>query len=284
MVREFKLVNEKGQSYSLMDIENYCLLTEPSGLGYSYSSEYERIGNTFITNLRGLEQGQITGAVNFKEYDNYFNLVNFIEKSENLRFSYKIPFKNGYKEYFKDINIQSITKTEKQINGILSETIIFDCLSLWYEENKVIYEIKPTENELRWDFRWDSRFEDYDTRNLKYVNEGHVEAPIELVIYGVVRNPIIELYIENELYQSVEIKVDILEFEKLTYGTKENKFYINKIKTDGTIENLFTLDNIYFENDNVILIPKNKSCELRLKADTEISNAEITIYPQYKAI
>lgn len=29
MVREFKLLNEKGQEYSLMDIENYCLLTDP---------------------------------------------------------------------------------------------------------------------------------------------------------------------------------------------------------------------------------------------------------------
>lgn len=284
MVREFKLLNEKGQSYSLMDIENYCLLTEPSGLGYSYTTAYEHIGNTFITNLRNLEQGQISGAVNFKEYDNYLKLINFIEKSEKLRFSYKIPFKNGYKEYFKDLNIQSITKTEKQINGILSETIIFDCLSLWYEENKVIYEIKPAENELRWDFRWDSKFEDYDTRYLKYINDGHVEAPIELVIYGIVSNPTIELYIDGELYQTVEINVNILEFEKLTYGTKENEFYINKVNTDGTIENLFTLDNIDFENDNVVRIPKNKSCELKLKADNEISNAEIIIYPQYKAI
>lgn len=30
MVREFYLLNEKGQEYSFMDIENYCLLTEPS--------------------------------------------------------------------------------------------------------------------------------------------------------------------------------------------------------------------------------------------------------------
>ena len=30
MVREFKLINEKGQEYSLMNIKDYCLLTEPS--------------------------------------------------------------------------------------------------------------------------------------------------------------------------------------------------------------------------------------------------------------
>ena len=56
MVRKFKLINNLGQEYSLMDIENYCLLTEPNGLGYSYSTEYEQLGNTFITNLRRIEQ------------------------------------------------------------------------------------------------------------------------------------------------------------------------------------------------------------------------------------
>ena len=54
--------------------------------------------------------------------------------------------------------------------------------------------------------------------------------------------------------------------------------------TDGSIVNLFSLNYIEFYNDNVIRIPKNKSCELRLEADNEILNAQITIYPQYKAV
>ena len=72
MVRKFKLVNEKGQEYSLMDIENYCLLTEPAGLGYSYSTEYEQLNYQFLTNLRKIEQGVISGIANFINYDNFF--------------------------------------------------------------------------------------------------------------------------------------------------------------------------------------------------------------------
>ena len=56
MVREFKILNEKGQEFSLMDIKNYCLLTNPTGLGYSYQTEYEQLGNTFINKLRRTEQ------------------------------------------------------------------------------------------------------------------------------------------------------------------------------------------------------------------------------------
>lgn len=65
MVRKFNLINELGQTYSLMDIENYSLLTAPMGLGYSYETEYEQLGNTFVTSLRKLVQGNITGQLNF---------------------------------------------------------------------------------------------------------------------------------------------------------------------------------------------------------------------------
>ena len=287
MVREFKLVNEKGQEYSLMDIENYCLLSDPEGLGYSYSTEYELLGNTFITNLRKLEKGEISGTVNFTNYDNYTNLVDFIEASERLRFLYKIPYKNKeIKTFYKNVQIQSLTKTQKQTNGILSETITFDCLSLWYEENSAIFTITPEENEIRWDFEWDSRFTDYDTRDLEYVNTGHVEAPIVAEIDGNVLNPRVELYIDGELYQTVEVTTTIAEYEKLIYNSRENEFEISRQKTDGTIESLFDLDYIEFAKDKslVIRIPKNKSCRIRMTGDNEVLNAKLTIYPQYKAI
>lgn len=284
MVREFKLVNEKGQEFSLMNIYDYCLLTEPSGLGYSYTSEYEQLGNSFIENVRNIEQGQITGTVNFISYDNYKKMIDYIKKSSKLRFLYIVPLNNSKKEYYKDVHIQSLTKTEKQTNGIISETIVFDCLSLWYEENTVVYTIEPQTNEMRWDFEWDSRFTDYNLRSLQYINEGHVEAPIEVEISGHVVNPHIDLYIEGQLYQTVEFNVEIETYEKLLYGTKENEFYIRKQHTDGTKEDLFSLDVINFENDNVIRLPTGNSCELRLEADNDVLNAQITIYPQYIAV
>lgn len=284
VVREFKLVNEKEQEYSLMDIHNYCLLTDPMGLGYSYSTEYEQLGNTFITNLRKLEQGQISGIANFLSYDNYRNLIDFIEKSEELRFAYKIPFKNGSKEFFKDVNIQSITKTQKQTDGIIKETITFDCLSLWYEENTTIYNMKHQENEICWDFKWDSSFKDYNNRKLDFINSGHVEAPLTIEIDGPVTNPSFELDVEGEEYQTFNLNLELEDYEKLLYSSRENEFYLQKQNTDGTLENLFNLDVINFEEDPVIRLPKNKSCTLKLKADTDILNAKVTIFVFYKAI
>ena len=284
MVRKFRLVNEKGQDFSLMDLYNYCFLSNPDGLGYNYETEYQKLINTFVENIRRLAQGQISGTANFVNYDNYRNFIDFIENSEKLRFSYIVPYQNGEKEYFKDIQIQSISKTQIQTNGILSETVVFDCLSLWYEENTITYTVEPLENEIRWDFEWDSKFSDYDSRNLQYINKGHVEAPIYVEIDGQVINPKLELYVEGELYQTVEITTTFAQYEKLIYDSRENQFAILKEKTDGTTESLFSLEYIKFENDNVIRIPKNRSCEIRLTADNEVLNARLTSYPRYKAV
>lgn len=287
MVREFKLINEKGQEYSLMDIENYCLLTEPSGLGYSYLTEYEQIGNTFISSLRKTEQGPLNGTVNFLHYDNYKKLVDFIEWSESLKFSYKIPFKDEVKEYFKDVQIQSLSKTEKQTNGVISEQIVFDCLSLWYEEKTTIFDIEsiePTDNVIKWDFKWDSRFIGNSEGRLSFVNQGHAEAPILVQMDGRIVNPQIDLYVDGELYQTVEFTTTIAAYEKLLYGTKENDFYMYKQETDGTLTSLKDLSIIDFYNDNVIRLPKNRSCELVLSAEQGITSAQVTILVYYKAI
>lgn len=284
MVREFKLVNEKGQEYSLMDIYNHCLLTDPTGLGYSYSTEYEQLGNTFITNLRKLEQGHISGTANFLSYDNYLDLINFIEFSEKLKFAYKVPYKSGIREYFKDVQVQNITKTQKLTNGILSETIDFDCLSLWYEEKTFVHDMKKKEGVISWDFKWDSRFADFSTRSLKYINNGHVEAPILIEIDGPVLNPKIQLFVEGELYQELPFSVEIEQYERLLYSSQEGKFYLNRQKTDGTLEDLFDLDVLDPKNNEIVRMPKNKSCELKLIADDDILNAKVTIFAYFKAI
>ncbi len=231
-----------------------------------------------------IEQKQINGTANFFSYDNFYNFVNFIESSTSIRLIYIIPFKNSLKRYLRDVNIQMLDKSEKKTNGIISEPIVFDCLSLWYEENTAIYTIEPQTDEIRWDFTWDSKFKEYNVRNLQYKNKGHVEAPILVEISGAVNNPKIEVYVEEELYQQLTISTAIAEYEKLLYGTRENEFYIQRLKTDGTKEDLYDLDIIDFYNDNIIRLPKNLNCEIRLVADNTIQNAKIIILPQYKTV
>lgn len=283
MVRKFKLINEKGQEYSLMDIEKNCLLTEPSGLGYSYSTDYEQLGDEFLANLRKLEQGIISGIANFINYDNFFDFSNFVETAQKLKFVYEIPLKNKSITYYRDVNIKSIGKSEKQTNGIISEAVEFDCLSLWYEQNETIFKIETYEDEMRYDYKWNSRYIDYNIRAIQFNNKGHIEAPFQVEIDGFVQNPSISIFVDNEEYAKITIPITIDEFEKFLYSSKTGEIYIQKQNKDGSKENLWKKAYIDITKQNIFKLPIGVS-EIRLTAEDDVLNAKLIIFPQYKVV
>lgn len=284
-IRRFLLENEKGQQFRMDNLNDGCFLVSPNDLGYSYKTDFVRLDYNFIENNREIQQKNPSGTAYFKSYDKVKEFIDYIENSNELKWVYIIPFDLKEKTYYRDVIIVKLDKTEKT-GKWLSCPIEFAGLSLWYEENTTIYTIEPVQNEIRWDFRWDSSFSDYNSRSLQYINQGHTEAPILVEFDGKVINPKIQLYVEGRLYQELKFNVTINEYEKLLYCTKRNKFYINKQNTDGTLENLYDLDVIQgFANINeIIRIPKNKSCELKLTADNDVLNAKTTVWTYYKAV
>lgn len=285
-IRNFYFEDEKGQQIDCQKLNGGLFLYNVSGLGYEKEIEYEQLGNTFIPNKEKLKQNQINGELEFYDmtYDEYQSFINFINNSSHLKLIY-IPKTSNRTKYYRDIDFCKIDKAEEDDFNILTCPITINCKSLWYEERTLVYNLDPSEeNVLRWDFKWDSKFADYDVSNLVIKNEGHIPAPVLIEINGRVVNPKIELWVEGIKYQTVNMNTTIEEFEKLLYGTKENDFYIRKQKADGTIENLFKLDVIDFANDNVIRIPKKKSCELKIIADTEIQKIKVTMFVYYIAV
>lgn len=282
-VRRFLLENEKGQQFRMDNLDEGCFLTSPSGLGYSYNVNFVQLGYDFIENNRKINQQILKGTAYFKSYNMVKNFIDYVEIAKNLKWIYKIPFENEEKIFYRDVVITKLDKTEKS-GRWLACPIEFASKSLWYEQNETIFKIKPQINETRWNFNWNTVFNDNSSQSINYENKSHTDAPITLEIDGPVSNPNFEIYVNGELIQEVKIKVNILKYEKLIYNSKENEFSITKIKTDGTKESLFDLDIIDFKNNNVICIPQNKICELRIRADNTIENAKLTIYPQYKCV
>ena len=284
MVREFNLINDLGQKYSLMDPKNYAFFEKPDGLGYSYTNTYQKIGNTYITSSSKLLQGSETGNLYFEKYENYRNLIDFIYGSTKLVLEYIIPYENSSKTFYRDIQITNISKSDKESNGYLVSSVTFTNLSLWYDKIIKQYIIEDDSSCTLWDFYFDSYFPSYSSRDLDYINDGHVDASIELNIDGEVNNTVIKLYVEGELYQEVKIKTLISQNEKLCYSSKENNFYIKKRQTNGTYVDLFDLNVIKFENDNVIRIPPKKQCRLTISADDVINSASLIVYSYYVSV
>lgn len=282
MVREFYIENEKGQRFSMMDIENGCFFNSPSGLGFSYDTQYTQIENNFIRNIRKLTQGSLGGELVFKNYDNYKKIIDFIVSTENLKFVYKVPFQNGFIEYFKDIDISNIDKTEIGTNGVLVCPVTFSVRSLWYEARETVYRIEKETNEITWDFEWDSKFSGYDVRNLTFKNEGHVEAPFLLEIDSAVSHPKITILdgnnnILNELQLS-DLVIDTN--EKLIYCTKDTDLKIYKESSSGK-SNLF--ESLDLNKINFFKLPVGVS-QIRLSGDSDITSAKLTIFVEYLAV
>ena len=281
--REFGLINEKGQKYSFMDLKNNCFLTSPSGLGYSYSNQYEQLGNIFINTLSKIEKGKISGTANFINYDNYSKLVNFIESSENLRICYIIPFKDGNKEYLKDIKIQSLSKTERKNNHLISETIVFDCLGLWYQNKEIVYTIDTLEDEVQWNFRWNARFSDYKSRTIEFNNEGHVEAPFQLELDDNLINPAFFIVNNGKIVNSLNFNFTLNRGEKILYSSKDKEIYLKRQYENGEIENMFKQKYIDINNTNIFKFPKGVN-QFTITADNNIYNAKLNVFEQYKVV
>lgn len=285
MTREFYLLNEQGSKYSFMDLNNSCFLTDPQGLGISYSYSSEIVGDTYVNYSKLLNQSTISGVCNFKSYVNYKKLVDFLENSKELRLIYKIPISsNEYIEYQKNISLKELSKEEIQTNKILSCNISFDSLSLWYTEETHSYKIEPEDNTVRWNFTWPSKWMNYNTRKITFNNTGHTEAPFLLIINGIVENPKIIVFDsdDNELY-SIQVPILIKEGEKFIYSSVDDNLMIAKENADGTIESLFKQEYIDITNNNIFKLPKGQ-CSISVSAEEDVENATLTIYPYYKSV
>lgn len=281
MVREFYIENGLGQRFSMMDIEKCCFLSSPTGLGYSNDIQFIQIENDFIEDFKRIAQGQISGELIFKKYDNLKNFIDFIEGSEDLKLVYRIPLENETIEYYKDIDVSTVEKGEFGTDGVLRIPITFMSKSLWYEAKEVVYNIDSVTNELRWDFNWNSAFTSYDNRNIIFENKGHTSAPFKLEINGEVISPKITIFEnENEVGRLDLTGLKINSEEKFIYNTKDTKQQIYKEGKTGK-ENLFS-----FLNPNFINFYKLRKgvSKVRLEADNEITNGKLTIYVQYKAV
>ncbi len=262
MVRQFGLVNEDNLEYSLMDIEKYCLLTEPSGLGILRENEYGKVQNTFIPTKSDIQQGVFNGTINTLKYSNFRDLVNFIESSSKLKLYYVVPYEDGARPFYRDINISTLDKTEKQTTGAISEPISFDLLTPWYQQ---------------FDYMLNGK-------DIEFTNDGHADAPILLQMYGPITDPSIDFYVDNDLQQDLLFTTEVESGEMFLYNTKENEFCFEKIKSDGTSENLYNFDVIStedFENkDFVIRLPKNRKSRI----STNATSGSLTIFKYFETV
>ena len=283
-IRNFYLENEKGNKIDFQSFDGGLFLYKVSGLGYEENISYEQVGDTFIPINKQLVQKPIEGTLEFdeKSYDEYHKFVNFVNKSKNLKLIY-VPKLTNRIEFYRDIDFTRIDKSEEDDFGILSCAISMSPKTLWYKKEDVKIEITSIPNEVRWDFKWDSIFIDYNNKNIIYKNMRHTESAIQVVMNGYIKNPTITVYQDEEKIYELKIEIEIQEYEKYLFSSKDGELYIKKQNTDGTYENLFKNPYIDIKNTNIFKLPLGVS-KLQIHADNDINNARISILEFYKSV
>ena len=282
-IRNFYFENEKGQKIDCQEINGKLFLYNVTGLGFSRDVDYVRIGTSFVKNTDEINQGVINGELEFYQntYEEYKKFVDFIFQAKKLKLIY-VHKGNNRTSYYRDIDVVEMDKADEDDYNTLPIPITIKCTSLWYEKNNFIYTVEEIEDELRWDFEWDSTFTDYENRSVLYNNNGHVEAPFMLEMGGYVLNPTISLLVEGVLIYEITLDITIEENERLIYCTRDNECQISKILEDGTEVNLFNSLDINNSN-NFFKLPIGYST-VKLSAENEIINSKLTIYKEYIAV
>lgn len=282
-IRNFFFENEKGQKIDCQEVSGKLFLYNVNGLGFSRNLEYARVGTAYIKNKDEFAQNVITGELEFYDntYEQYKNFIDFILQAKSLKLIYVHKGSNRNK-YYRDIDVAQVDKFQEDDFNVLPTNITLNCTSLWYEETNFIYRVEEIQDELRWDFEWDSRFTDYENRSVQYNNNGHTKAPFLLEMGGYILNPKVSLYDDKGLINEISLNITIEENEKLIYCTRDNECQIIKVLSDGTEINL--VDNLDLKNENNFFKLPIGYSTIKLSAENEILNSKLTIYKEYIAV
>lgn len=279
MIRFFALENEYGNRLNLNSPKN-GIFTEPEGLGYEINATYSKIGSSFIQNFMQDKQQTISGTIVFggvNAYQGYQNFTGFINSSLKI----KLLYKTDAGEYYRDIDVISLGKTEITQKMVMECPVRFICKSLFYANHINRFKIERVEGEVRWAFRWPARFNDYGSRKIIFNNNGHVAAPFELELYVYCENPSIKVN-QNGIELAVcKFPTILQENEKIIYSSLDGNLYCYRIGKNKKENFTGKLD---INNTNFFKLPTG-DCEVEFTSDTGAQNRTmITIYKFFRTV
>lgn len=280
MIRQFYLENEYGIRWSL-NHPSSGLLISPEGLGYSMNASYASIGHSFLRNYFKEQQQEISGIVVFGEKEPYVACREFITYV-NAATALKLIYLTDAGEYYRDVDLVEFGKTEMTEARVLECGVQFMCRGLFYSNQIDRFVVSRSEGELRWNFTWPARFNDYTLRKVRINNAGHVPAALELELSGYCENPSVTLSQNGaELYR-VRFPTILQQGERILYSSVDGNLYCFREDENGERVN-FT-DQLDINNTNFFKLPVGDS-QLDFTSDTGATNRTVlTVYRFYRAV
>ena len=174
----------KTKSFSLNTTS--ILVTEPTGLGNNFSTNYkDSEKGKHLINVKP-EFDPIKFKIYFNAdgtsgYVNYKSLLSFLSECGTSKFI--LEYDDGITDKFCEIVIKSLPKSEISSDNEFAEEFTFERQTYWYEEFEESFSLQKTQNEQSFPLHFPFGFagvvftKEYNVKNSFFVN-----APIKITI------------------------------------------------------------------------------------------------------
>lgn len=245
MIRKLYLMNNEGIPY-YFDYRSSTLITNIEGLGFEQGLSYLKYENMYECIEKVNPLSRIDANLIFlKGYTGYTKFLDYLKSSKDLRLYYEADTIK-----YCCIEINSLSKGEI-VSGVLSCNIKLDKLSLWLKQS--IYEIKVDLNSLGkvYPYKYPYSYTSSSGGKIKIKNNGAVNAPLKIDIYGEVINPEVKVLKDGILITSLKLYVEKVDCSITVDANPINQYMV--LIEDDVTSNIyqyqdFSMDNFLFLN------------------------------------
>jgi len=288
--RKFYLQNAAGTRVDLNGLKN-VLATDPTGLGSDLSPVFGDLTGGFFKLLSNENEPQtpVGMKINFTNkanaYSQFQSLARFISAAgDGLTLVY-CPI--GSVEYYRDVSLSYLKKTEKARTGWLTCQAEFLPLTPWYLPSSLSVDLAPVLSDaMRYSWRYDTdRYVRSHSANYSATLSpaGDIPAALQIVFEGAINTPLITLtgMSTGTVYGRCQIDKVLHAGDVLEYSSAKNNAYV-RLLSGGVTEDL---DNeIDLDTDPFFFLPLTETCDLSITGIAISGEASVKVLYYYRTV
>lgn len=219
-MRQFVLINQKGNRYSLNEKKSF--MAEPSGLGFEFKVEYENYRGFFVERERELKQPKIKGTIYFDSYEEYYKFVSFIQFGP-LELEY-----TSYETFHMKCNVDRVGKEELADFGKLKCPIEIAGKTSFYK--KIIKRNDFGSNIGKtYPYTYPYSYAGVDVGTVEFDVESNMESGVKMTMMGPLINPSWSYFVNGTKKLSGKINAEIASGNRLVVDTTGSPYLIQEV-------------------------------------------------------
>ena len=290
-MRKFYIENEIGSRLPLNGEEG-IFLSNPAGLGMTMPADFADIHYGFFREVSKNTEPQSTVTCDLvfigeNAYADYRSFVDWCNGSVSLHLIYK-PY--GTTEFYRDVYISYLTKTELTDTRWLSVPASLACLSPWYRAAPTSMSMSTESGSVLkypYSYHADLIYSSSSAGSMAadIPAGGHIPAAFELTYKGAIINPKISLVgsSSNITYGVCALNATLSDNESFTVSTFYGKCKVEITDAGGKTSD--ALNNVDLAYEPFPRVPVNEDCVLLMSADSDIAGrATVKVYYYFRSV